>query len=43
MNTKTTESRWKDMAILCLWALDKHMSQQSQFRESIKVNDSSKK
>lgn len=24
MNTKTTESRWKDMAILFLWALDKY-------------------
>jgi hypothetical protein len=25
MNTKTTESRFKDMAILFLWALDKYM------------------
>lgn len=25
MNTKTTESRWKDMAILFCWALDKFL------------------
>jgi hypothetical protein len=25
MNTKTTESRFKDMAILFLWALDKYL------------------
>ena len=39
MNTKTVDTRWKDMAMLCLWALDKHMLQQQghqQHRESIR-------
>ena len=25
MNTKTVDSRWKDMAMLFLWALDKYL------------------
>jgi D-alanyl-D-alanine carboxypeptidase len=25
MNSKNTESRWKDMAIMFLWALDKYI------------------
>lgn len=39
MNTKTVDSRWKDMAILCLWALDKHLGQQQLHRESVKAID----
>lgn len=39
MNTKTVDTRWKDMAILCLWALDKYMHGLILHRESLKERD----